>query len=175
MDHDVAGPVEDSEHGAANIPRLCGSPGETVPEEVCTDFLDLFDNVWKRKYAATRSNFEKVLQKRARGLCTSFRTRCQALCPNLGAGYSTSSEEKVTGDGTGDGNPSPTTNYRPPGASRWPVSPAVRPAIPFCRWTHTLTLHRLRRCSLTGAAPSNGKAARRQWRGPTATRRVVTR
>ena len=57
----LAGPVNDPEHGAANIPRLCGEPGEAVPEDAGARFLDLFDGVWTSKYTAIRANFEKLL------------------------------------------------------------------------------------------------------------------
>lgn len=148
-----------------NIPRLCGD----IPDEACTDFLGLFDGVWESKYTAIRSNFEKVLSKRVKGLFFAPKTRWYSLRPDVGAGYNTSSEEKAIHDGIGEGDSNPTTKYRPPRVGRWTVSPVlvrlailvISPITPHRnRWRSSMSVYR-------------GEAVRRL--SPTATKRVAIR
>ncbi|KAH9925761.1 uncharacterized protein B0H18DRAFT_1008117 [Fomitopsis serialis] len=57
----ITGPVDDPSGGTANIPRLCGTQDETIPEETYQHIVDMFANVWERQYNAIHSNYEKVL------------------------------------------------------------------------------------------------------------------
>ncbi|KAH9912465.1 uncharacterized protein B0H18DRAFT_1157309 [Fomitopsis serialis] len=60
----VAGPVDAPNGGAANIPRLCGTRDEEIPEATYQYVLNLFTGVWQSKYAAIRHNCQKVFVRR---------------------------------------------------------------------------------------------------------------